>query len=148
MISTSIIKHLSDALHHTVIHKPKKAGCHQNVPHEHGESGDVNSRGNTGRKAGQALEEKHTFEDLKSEALTGHIQMGRNGSLMWKRYRTRKEDLELSLGQDNRTQKSCSLTTAKILGKGFMNKADSKAHTQFSTRKKVYMPLPKKKNLK
>ena len=119
-----------------------------NVPHEHRESGGVNSRGNTRRKAGQALEEKHTFEDLKSEALTGHIQMGRNGSLMWKRYRTREKDLGLSLGQDNRTQKSCSLTRAKILGKGFMNKADSKAHTQFSTRKKVYMSLPKKKNLK
>lgn len=75
---------------------------------------------------GQALEEKDKFEDLKSEVLMGHIQTGRNGSLMQKRYKTREKDLGLSLGQDNRTQKSYSLTTVKILGKGFMNKADFK----------------------
>ena len=57
---------------------------------------------------GQALEEKDKFEDLKSEALMGHIQTGRNGSLMQKRYKTREKDLGLSLGQDNRTQKSYS----------------------------------------
>ena len=126
MISTSIIKHLSNELRYIVIHKPKKAGYHQNVQHEQGESGVVNSRGKTGRKMGQALEEKDKFEDLKSEALMGHIQTGRNGSLMQKRYKTREKDLGLSLGQDNRTQKSYSLTTVKILGKGFMNKADFK----------------------
>lgn len=44
----------------------------------------VNSRGNRGRKTGQAPEEKDKFEDLKSEAFMGHIQMGTNGSLMQK----------------------------------------------------------------
>ena len=43
-----------------------------------------------------------------------------------KRVLRQEKDLGLSLGQDNRTQKSYSLTTVKILGKGFMNKADFK----------------------
>lgn len=84
MISTSIIKHLSNELRYIVIRKPKKGGYHQDFQHEQAESGVVNSRGNRGRKTGQAPEEKDKFEDLKSEALMGHIQMGTNGSLMQK----------------------------------------------------------------
>lgn len=78
----------------------------------------------------------------------GHIQMGTNGSLMQKGQKTREKDLGLSLVQDNGAQKSNSLTTVNILGKGFMNKADPKAHAQLSTREKVHMSFPKKKNLK
>lgn len=75
----------------------------------------------------------------------GHIQMGTNGSLMQKENRRPERKTWDSVLTRQRAQKSNSLTTVNILGKGFMNKADPKADAQFSTREKVHMSFPKKK---
>lgn len=58
--------------------------------------------------------------------------------------KTREKDLALSLRENKRPP----LTTVKVVGKGFMYKADSKEYVQVSRRRKVYMLPPKKKNLK
>ena len=65
-------------------------------------------------------EDEKWVEHLKFEAPVGHsLSMGRNGSLMRKRYKTREKDLGLSLGDVNRPQKSRSLTTVKAVGERF-----------------------------
>ena len=145
VISTSIIRNLSDELRHNIVmRKPKKL--------------ETTKMSNTNKMrvelltAGETEDEKWV-EHLKRRINLGtwslrrlwdiHCQIGRNGSLMRKRYKTREKDLGLSLRDVNRPQKSRSLTTWRPWGKGLTNKADSKVYAPFSRRKNVYM-CPKK----
>lgn len=121
VISTSIMRNLSDKLRHNIVmRKPKKL--------------EATKMSNTNKMRVELLTVGETEDEkwvghLKRRINLGtwslrrlwdiHCQMGRNGSLTQKRYKTREKDLGLRLGEVNSPQKSRALTAVKAVGERF-----------------------------